>query len=49
MPSSSSEGVLYLEDVPTVRKLLKVGAVKKAEKVWEGIVPNDELLDRVAF
>lgn len=46
---SSSEEVLRVEAVPTVRKLLEVGAVRKAEKAFEGIVPNDEFLDKVAF
>ncbi|KXN88487.1 O-acetyl-ADP-ribose deacetylase MACROD2 [Leucoagaricus sp. SymC.cos] len=45
----SSEGVLQLEAVPTLRKLLASGVVRKPETVLEGIVPKDELLDKVAF
>jgi len=45
----SGKKPLLLKDVPTVRKMLEVGVLKRANKAWEGIKPNDELLDRVAF
>ncbi|KAJ3573125.1 hypothetical protein NP233_g2625 [Leucocoprinus birnbaumii] len=46
--SSQSQKLLLLDDVPTVRKLLATGSVQKGE-AREGIEPNDELLDKVAF
>ncbi|KAL9714373.1 hypothetical protein Ac2012v2_002685 [Leucoagaricus gongylophorus] len=47
--ASSRKKPLPLKDVYTVRKLVEVGVVKRANKAWEDIKPNDELLDRIAF
>jgi len=47
--ASSRKKPLPLKDVYTIRKLVEVGVVKRANKAWEDIKPNDELLDRVAF
>ena len=45
----SGKEPLPLKDVSTVRKMLEVGVLRRASKAWEGIKPNDELLDRIAF
>jgi len=40
--------VVTVNDIPTVRQMLKTGVLEKSE-VQEGINPNDKLLDKVAF
>jgi hypothetical protein len=43
---STSDSVLELDSVPTIRKLLENGVIQKPQ---QDISPNNALLDKVAF
>lgn len=45
----SSDKVLTLEQLPTIRQLLKKGVLKQPEQGIEELNPNDKLLDKISF